>query len=181
MKKLLIGAIVGGILVFGWQTASWTFLNLHGKEMQQAKNQDSILNYLNTQFSEDGQYVIPRANDNASQKEMEDFQKTMTGKPWAVVTYHKAYKADMVMSGIRGILSTILGVLFVCWVLMKQTSVSFGTTFISCILIGIAGYLYIPYAGHIWMQVPGAMKNFIDVLISWGLCGLWLGWWLNRK
>lgn len=181
MKKLLIGAIVGGILVFGWQTASWTALQLHEKEMQQAKNQDSIINYLSNQFSEDGQYVIPRANENASGQEMEDFQKTMTGKPWALVTFHKEYKSDMVMSGVRGLLSAIIAVFFVCWVLGKQGTASFGTTFMSCLFIGLAGYLYIPYAGHIWMQAPGAMKNLVDVLVSWGLCGLWLGWWLNRK
>ena len=181
MKKLLIGAIVGGVLVFGWQTASWTFLKLHGKETMQAKGQDSIINYLSSQFSEDGQYMIPRANDNASQKEMEEMQKSMTGRPWAVVSFHKEYKADMIMNAVRGLLGCMIAVFFVCWILMKQNPSSFGGTFISCILIGIAGYLFIPYAGHIWMQVPGAMQNFLDVILSWGLCGLFLGWWLNRK
>jgi hypothetical protein len=181
MKKHLIGALVGGILVFGWQTISWTMLNLHGKEFQQAKNQDSVINYLSSQFSEDGQFIIPRVNDNASAKEMEDFQKNLAGKPWAIVSYHKAYSADMMTNMIRGILSAIVAVFFVCWVLMKQSSFSSFVTFISSILIGLAGYLFIPYAGHIWMENPGAMQNLIDVIVSWGLCGIWLGWWLNRK
>lgn len=181
MKKLFIGALVGGILVFGWQTASYTFLNLHASEMMQVKNQDSVINSLSSMFSEEGQYFIPRTNDGASQKEMEELEKSMMGKPWAVVSYHKAYNADMMTNIIRGILSAIIAVFFVCWVLMKQTSTSSLTTFISCLLIGVAGYLYIPYAGHIWMQTPGALQNLVDVIASWGLCGLWLGWWLNRK
>ena len=181
MKKLLIGALIGGILVFGWQTMSWTMLNLHKNEMMQAKNQDSIINYLSSQLTEEGQYYIPRENDNASSKEMRDFQEKMTGKPWATVSYHKAFKMDMTMGMIRGILSAMIAVFFVCWILVKQTSSSFLTTFISCILIGIAGYLFIPYAGHIWMGNFGTMQNLIDALISWGLCGIWLGWWLNRK
>jgi hypothetical protein len=181
MKKLLIGAIVGGILVFAWQTLSWTVLKLHGKEMMQAKNQDSIINYLSSQLTEEGQYYIPRENDNASSDEMHEFQEKMTGKPWALVSYHKTFKMDMVVNMIRGILSAMIAVFFVCWILMKQSSSSFSGTFISCILIGIAGYLFIPYSGHIWMGMPGAMQNLIDVLLSWGLCGIWLGWWLNRK
>lgn len=181
MKKLLIGALVGGILVFGWQMASWTMLNLHGSETMQAKDQDSIINYLSSALTEDGQYYIPRANDGASADEMEEFQKNMTGKPWAMVSYHKAYSADMMMNMIRGILSAIISVFFVCWILMKQNSASAFTTFFSCLLIGIVGYLFIPYAGHIWMQNPGAMQNLVDVLVSWGLCGIWLGWWLKRK
>jgi hypothetical protein len=181
MKKLLIGALVGGLIIFGWQTASWTFLKLHSSEMMQAKDQDAVMNYLSTQFSEDGQYMIPRANDNATSKEMEDFQKNQTGKPWAMVSYHKAYDANMMMNMIRGLLSAMIAAFFVCWILMKQSSGSSMTTFISCLLIGVAGYLFIPYAGHIWMENPGAMQNLLDVIVSWGVCGIWLGWWLNRK
>ena len=181
MKKLLIGALVGGLIIFGWQTASWTFLKLHSSEFMQAKDQDGIINFLSTQFSEDGQYMIPRANDNASSKEMEDFQKNLTGKPWATVSYHKASDADMIMNMVRGILSAMIAAFFACWILMKQNSGSSLTTFLSCLFIGIAGYLYIPYAGHTWMQTPGAMQNLLDVIVSWGVCGIWLGWWLNRK
>jgi hypothetical protein len=181
MKKLLVGALVGGILVFAWQTLSWTVLKLHSKEMMQAKNQDSIITYLSSQLTEDGQYYIPRENDNASSEEMHAYQEKMTGKPWASVSFHKAFKMDMTMGMIRGILSTIISVFFVCWILMKQSPSSFLTTFISTVLIGVCGYLFIPYAGHIWMQFYGTMQNLVDVLISWGLCGLWLGWWLNRK
>ena len=180
MKKLIIGGLVGGILVFLWQTLSWTALNLHGPEYKQAPNQDAIISSL-AQL-EEGQYMIPRANENASRKEMEDLQKKMLDEksPWAVVTYHKAYTTDMVMNIVRGLLVSIIAALFVCWILMKQNS-TFGTTFISSILIGVAGYLFIPYSGHIWFQTPGATTHLIDALLSWGLCGLWLGWWLNRK
>ena len=180
MKKLLIGALVGGILVFGWQTLSWTMLHLHDPEYKQASNQDAIISSLSSQFAEEGQYMVPRANEKASAKEMEDFQKNMEGKPWAVVTFHKAYKADMMMNIIRGFLVALISVFLVCWILKKQTS-SFGTTFLSCLFIGLVGYLFIPYSGHIWFQTPGAMTNLIDALVAWGVCGIWLGWWLNRK
>lgn len=180
MKKLLIGALVGGILVFAWQTLSWTMLNLHEAEYKQAPNQDALISSLGQ--LEEGQYMVPRANDNATQKEMQDFQKKMLDekKPWAVINYHKAYETDMTMNIIRGLLTAIIAAFFVCWVLMKQKS-TFGTTFISSILIGVAGYLFIPYSGHIWFENPGATTHLIDALVSWGLCGLWLGWWLNRN
>jgi hypothetical protein len=49
------------------------------------------------------------------------------------------------------------------------------------VLIGLAGYLFIPFANKVWFQAPGLKTNVIDTLLSWGLCGIWLGWWLNRK
>ena len=51
MKKLIIGGLVGGILLFLWQTLSWTVLDLHGKEYQQAPGQDTVLNSLNSQLT----------------------------------------------------------------------------------------------------------------------------------
>jgi len=181
MKKLLIGAIVGGILVFFWQTLSWTILHLHDDEYRQANGQEEVISYLSSKFSGDGQYMIPRAKDGASREEMEAMEKSMQGKPWAVVSYHQSYGSNMTQNIIRGLLVSIFAALFVCWVLMKQTRSSFGTTFISAVLIGVSGYLFIPYSQHIWFQNPGATTNMVDTLVAWGLCGIWLGWWLNRK
>jgi hypothetical protein len=180
MKKLFIGALVGGMLVFTWQSLSWTLLNLHEAEYKQAPNQDALISSLSQ--LEEGQYMVPRANENATTKEMEDFQKKMLDekKPWAVINYHKVYKTDMTMNMIRGLIVTLIAAFLVCWVLMKQTS-SFGTTFLSSLFIGVAGYLFIPYSGHIWFENPGATTHLIDAIVSWGLCGIWLGWWLNRK
>lgn len=180
MKKLIIGALVGGILVFAWQSLSWTMLHLHNDEVRMAPNQDQILSSLSSQLTEDGQYFIPTIDPKASKEEREKFMTDMEGKPWALVSYHKAFESDMVMNMVRGVLAAIVAAFLVCWVIMKNTNRTFGTTLASTLFIGIAGFLFIPYSGSIWMEVPGAVTNFIDVLVSWGLCGIWLGWWLNR-
>lgn len=181
MKKLVIGAIVGGILVFLWHTLSWTVLQLHQKEYQKAPNEEAIVQFLNGQFKADGQYMVPTVDPKASAEEREKVTAAMMGKPWATINYHSAYNANMGTNIARGLLVDIIAVFFVCWVLMKNTNSTFSNTFISTLLIGIAGYLFIPYANYIWFPSPGATINFIDVLVSWGLCGIWLGWWLNRK
>ena len=58
MKKLIIGAIVGGILLFIWQTLSFALLNLHGKAFQHTPKQEEIMTSLNSFFTEDGQYLL---------------------------------------------------------------------------------------------------------------------------
>ena len=181
MKKLIIGALVGSLIVFGWQTLSWTMLQLHEPEYKQVANQNEVITSLSNQFSEDGQYMIPRPNTGASTEERDKFMKDHAGKPMAVVNYHKANNTDMTMNIMRGFLTTLVALLLICWVLIKQSPSSFGTTFMSCLFIGIAGYLFIPYSGFIWFQTPGAMTHLIDVIVAYGVCGLWLGWWLNRK
>jgi hypothetical protein len=181
MKKLLIGALVGGILLFLWQTLSWTVLDLHAKEYQKADNQDEVMAFLSSKFTQDGQYFLPTIGHDVSSEEMEKFMENLKGKPWAVLSYHQSYDVNMMQNIIRGILVAIVMAGFVCWVLMKNTNSTFGTTFISTVLIGLVGFLFIPYSMRIWFQTPGIMTNLIDTLVAWGLCGIWLGWWLNRR
>lgn len=180
MKKLLIGSLVGGILVFVWQTLSWTVLDLHGNEYKKTPNEQAILATLTSQLTEDGQYMVPAVEKSASAEEREKYMKDMEGKPWAVINYHKSWDTDMVSNIIRGLIACIISVFFVCWILAKDLNSTFLSTFISSLLIGVTAYLFFPYTGFIWFQAPGAMTFLVDALVAWGLCGLWLGWWLNR-
>lgn len=180
MKKLVIGAIVGGLLVFIWQTLSWTVLQLHEKEYTKAPGADTIMQALNSNIKEDGQFRLPWVDPNTGSEQMSKIMEDMKGKPWAVVTYHKSYDADMLTNILKGLAAAIISALFVCWILTTNPNRTFGGIFIATVLIGITGFLYIPFNNHLWWEQPGAVTNLVDVLISWGLCGIWLGWWLKR-
>lgn len=134
MKKLIIGAIVGGIIVFIWQTLSFAILNLHGKAVQYTPKQEEILSYLNTQFSEDGQYFLPNLPANATREEHEEQMKTSDGKPWAMISYHKAMKMNMAINMIQGLLVDIVAVGLLCWILLKMNRPSFTTVLIASLL-----------------------------------------------
>ena len=180
MKKNLIGATVAGLLLFLWQTLSWTVLQIHAAEYQKSANQDSVMNLLTTQFKTTGQYIIPHSDDTdmeSSQKSME----AMKGKPWAVVSYHESYTTNMGANILRGMLTSILLMILVFWVITQNPKPTFAYGLISCLFIGLAGYLYIPYSLHIWYQTPDAGTNLLDTLAGWGLSGLWTGWWISRK
>ena len=181
MKKLLIGAIVGGIIIFIWQTLSWTVLDLHRSSQQYTSKQDSILNFLNSQFSEDGSYYMISAPKGASSEEMSKLMTERVGKPWAQIQYHKSLNINMGANIFRGLIVDILMVAFACWILMKISPSSFGVIFISCFLMGVIAFINSPYTVHIWYPKADIMSHMLDALLSWGLCGIWLGWWLNRK
>jgi len=181
MKKLLIGSIVGGILIFLWQFLSWGPLEMHGKMQEYTPKQDSIMSYLNSQFSEDGFYMMPRAKPGTSREEMEKEMEACKDKPWAQVFYHKSMNINMVNNMIRGLVVNIVWVALLCWILMKFNSPGFGTIFIGTLFTGIIGYLNFPYTYHIWYQTADMTGHIVDVLVSYGVCGAWLGWWLRRK
>ncbi len=49
-QKTIIGALVGGVILFIWQFLSWTMLNLHGESQKYTAKQNEILQYLVRMF-----------------------------------------------------------------------------------------------------------------------------------
>lgn len=181
MKKLIIGALVGGIIIFIWQTLSWAILNLHGAGQRYTPKQDTILSFLNSQFSEDGSYFLPNYPPGTTHEEMEKQMEEKKGKPWAMIQYHKALDISMGGNMARGAIVNIIMVALLCWILLKISPASFGNTFLACLFTGIIIFINAPYTSHIWYKTADIWAHLGDALIGWGLCGIWLGWWLNKK
>ena len=181
MKKPLIGALVGGILIFIWQTLSWAMLNLHHASQEYTPKQDSIMSYLNTQFSEDGSYLMPNYPPGTSREDMEKQMDANKGKPWMQIQYHKAQNTNMGANIFRGLVLDIVMVALFCWILLKISVPEFSTIFFACLLTGLIVFMNSPYTIHIWYPKADIMVHLTDALISWGLCGIWLGWWLSKK
>lgn len=180
MKKTLIGSLVGAIILFLWQFVSWTASGLHRSAEAYTPKQDSILQYLNTQFSEDGSYFLPTHPDGASKEEQEKLYEAMDGKPWAQIHYHKSMDMNMGMNMARGFSINIVTLLLVCWLFKKMGTPPFMTLLSASIAIGLIGFFNGPYINHIWFQTRDLMGHFIDAIVGWGLTGIWLGWWLRR-
>ncbi len=183
MKKMIIAALVGGIILFVWQFLTWGLLNLHEAQQKYTPKQDSILAYLGTQFIEDGAYMMPTFAPGTSRDEMENQMKVTEGKPWAQVVYHKSLPgmSKMYTNMGRSLVVDFVIVLLLCWLLTKIPSPSFGTVFLGTIGTGIIIFLNAPYTMHIWYGSFDLMAHFTDALLAWGVTGLWLGWWLRRK
>ncbi len=181
MKKTIVGALVGGIIIFLWQFLSWTILDLHRSAQDYTPKQDSIMSYLNTHLDKEGGYAMPTTPKGTSMEECKKVMEQSLGKPWASVQYHKSFKVDMGMNMARGLIVDIFMVGLLCWMLLKISNASFGTVFLGALFTGLIVFLNAPYTMHIWYPSFDLMAHLKDALISWGVCGLWLGWWLRRK
>jgi len=179
--KIFIGALVGGIIIFIWQFLSWTALDLHQSAQQYTPKQDSILAYLNTQFDSSGGYFMPRTPKGASSDDMKKLEETTMGKPWVQIAYHKSYDASMVVNILKALVTDIVIVLLFCWVLAGFTVNSFGKTFLAALFTSLIIFLCSNYIVYIWYETFDLSAYLTDYLVSWGITGIWLGWWLNKK
>jgi len=183
MKKWLIGSLVGAILVFGWQFLSWSVLGIHKDAFKYHPAQDSIINYLSSTLTEDGAYMIPTAKPGTPRKEHQEMAKQMEGNPWASIIYHKEAHFSMTRPMIRGFLIDLFLVFTLIYILTRAGTPNAVRILAGSVAVGLFCFLWGPYTGHNWFSLPMDMikGDLIDGIAAWGLCGLWLGWWLNRK
>ena len=182
MKKWLIGSIVGAILVFLWQFLSWTILPVHSGEAKYTPAEKEILNSLSA-LKEDGVYQLPGAPPGTSSADHQKLMEDLEGKPWATVIYRSSYKLDMVMPIIRGFLVDVVLVFLLIYILTRAGTPTSMRIVAGSVAVGFFTFLVGPYTMHNWFQTPteSYIGHLLDAFVAWGLCGLWLGWWLNRK
>jgi hypothetical protein len=181
MKKLLIASIVGGLILFIWQFISWAAADFHNSTQQYTEKQQAILEFLNEQKVKEGGYLMPILPKTASMDEWKQLMKESEGKPWVSIQYHQSKNENMVMNMVRSFVINILTVFVFCWILGQFKNASFRTVFIASLFTGLIIFFNVPYINFIWYQNFDIWAHLADGLVSWGLCGAWLGWWLNRK
>jgi len=180
MKKQLIAIFVGGLILFIWQFLSWAAIPIHKSEYGYSPNQDKILEVLSQNLTEDGNYFLPGMPPGSTHEQEEAYMKENVGKPWASVTYHKSMSNDMGMNMLRGFVVDLVAVFLLVWLLMKFQTLDIKTAVQSSIVVGLIGYLTIPYLYSIWFE-KSSIEYLVDAVVQWGLLGVWLGWWLPRK
>jgi len=179
MTKRIIAILVAAILLFLWQFLSWSVLNVHGSEMQYTDKQDAVLEALSQNLKE-GSYFLPNLPPGSTAEQQKAYMENATGKPWATVTYHDSMSSNMGMNMFRGFAIDLLAVFLLIWILGKMGNPSFQTILLSSLAVGFIGYLTIPYMNTIWFETS-SLGHLIDAVVQWGLVGVWLGWYLNRK
>ncbi len=180
MKKLLIGALVGSIILFIWQFLSWSLLDLHGSQMEHTDKQDQIMAALNEAGLEDGSYFLPRLPRSASADEAQAAMEESVGQPWAKVQYRNEMKAPGAANFIRGWAISFVAVLLLGWILGQFREVTLSNAVIASVSIGIIGYLTISYLNSVWFE-GNTIPDLIDAIVPWAITGAWLGWWMPRE
>jgi hypothetical protein len=177
-KHWIIGAIVGGLIVFIWQFLSWALVNIHQSNQRYTPNQEAILSCLQANITEDGSYYMPNVPPGTSSEDSQKAMEASFGKPWALVSYHRSNDASMGMNMLRGYTADVVAVFLLCWLFSFIPSIDIKKAITVCLIVGLTGYLTTEYSTAIWFK-SNSIPDLIDAIIPWTLCGVWLGYWFN--
>jgi hypothetical protein len=180
MKRSLIGAVVGGLIIFLWQFLSFAAINFHHPAQQHTPRQDAILAFMKEQNLPDGGYYLPNVDKDASAEQRQALEELMAGKPWMRIEYHNSYDGDMVMNMVRGLLVNIVMIYLFILLLQRMRSLTMGGVISAAVITGLIVFINAPYTNHIWYQTADIWAHLLDAVVAWGLAGAWLGWWLRR-
>lgn len=182
MKKTIIGALVGAVIMFIWQFISFGAINLHRPAQQYTEKQDAIMEFLNNQALPEGGYIMPSVPEGATAEEMEAAMEAGNGRPWAYLQYHKsAENSSMSMNMIRGFFTNLIILFVFIWLLRRMAPSSKGRVLLASLAIGFIAFLHFPYTNFIWYETFDIWAHLLDTVVIWGVVGLWLAWLLRRE
>ena len=182
MKKTLIGALVGGIIVFMGSYMSWTKLGTFEKAYHYSENQQPILDALAANLTEEGVYYMPNLGPGATEADKHALMEGNVGKPIATVIFTPAMQPmEMGSSMGIGFLIAFLGAWIVA-VVVGRVRGSFINRWLASLALPAFGVLTGVWTAWNWMSLPYHNVNTImmDTMIIWGIAGLWIAWWMGR-
>lgn len=184
MKKVIIGALIGTLIYFGFQTTMWVG-GFHKDFYTHAKQQDTILKVLSQTLPVEGMYMMPMADQNSPdyKSRQKELEKTMVGNPWAMVFYHPKMADFAVSTMVMGIIYAFLSALIAAFIMYMGKFSCFWSRFTVSMLFAAFALLQGPLANMNWWEFPWgfAKTQVVDLVIGWGLCSLWLGWFVKPR
>ena len=174
MKRHILFALVGGIILFVWQFISFAGANLHALSMEYTPLQDEILADLQARGLEEGMYVLGMPSPDLGPEAHTAEIVRRVGQPWAVLNYHGSLSNNMGMNMFRGLATGIAIAWLFFWLILQQKSTDLKHRIILSLCVGLISFLVVPYTNFIWYQNPDIMAHLMDGVAPWLVLG-WLG------
>jgi hypothetical protein len=169
-KKILIGALAGGFVLFVWSSIWWAMSGIPVAAIKTFKDEAAVEKALRDNAPEPGYYVLPTPNVPGDQAEKR--MEKVTKGPFVAATVN--------VNGL-GPIGPQLGMSFtgnavcaalVTWMLL-MTSLSFGGRVLFCIVAGLFAGMCCLWPQIVWWGYPGRYiaLAILDQVIAWTLAG----------
>ncbi len=178
MKKLLLAAILGGIVTFFWYGLSWMALPLHKNTLHALPNGDAVLAALNSAPPDTGVYAFPMPDHDAPEAAQQvAADRWKQGGIVPFIVFQKEGRTFMdPRVFIRGLLLEILNALLVALLLSQALPAlpGYGQRVTFVVLCGIFAGIVAHLSYWNWMAFPlnYSLVMVLDVVVAWLLGGL---------
>jgi hypothetical protein len=174
--RLIIAAVLGGIVMFMWGAFSHMVLNMYGTSMKQAPNEAAVMAALKENIKEPGWYFVPGMDmtRQPTDEEMAAFTEKHKAGPTAAIIYNPTGSDIMTPTQLGTELVSNIAAAFMAALILSFAAVGFFRGAVITTLIGVAGWLSINASYWNWYQFPTGFvtAELIDQAAGWFLSGL---------
>jgi hypothetical protein len=167
VKKLVLGAVFGGIILFVFGSLSWMVLPWHAASLKKFANGDAVAAAVTANAAEGGVYINPFGQDAAAQEKMK------TG-PMLFVSYRPSGVPSMTGPMIEHFLNMVLVALLATWLVGKTTGLSYWGRVVFITVMGFTAGIYCVLPNWTWWGFSSAytLSQIADTTIGAFVSGL---------
>lgn len=182
--RLIIAAILAGIVMFMWGAVSHMILGIGDAGVKPAPNEAAIMSAMRSNLTEPGFYALPGLDmKKSTEEEKTAWDAKYKQGPTAILIYQP--NGDDAFSPKRfGIqLGSNIAAALVVGMILSLAAVGFSRGVTISTLVGLAGWLSINVPYWNWYRFPTDFTTggLIDQIIGWLLAGFVLGFILKQK
>lgn len=176
MKKLVLGGVLGGVVIFVWMALSWMVFPWHTASLLRFNDEEAMRQAIAANAPEAGMYALPSPTPAPGTGPMsaEAMEKDMAKTPHAFVAVRLQPVATMAPQMIVGILSQVLTMLLASWLLLTTSGLSYMGRVGFITVLGMISWLLVAVPEWNWWSFSAAytIGAFLDVVVGMFLAGL---------
>jgi hypothetical protein len=184
MKKIIVATLVGTIIYFGFQSIMWMG-GFHRDFYSYAPGQDTVMKALSANLPAEGLFMMPMADPSSPdfKAQQEKLEKAMPGNPWAMVFYHPKMSEFSAFYLLKGLMHALIGALIVALVLWYANFPVYWQRFLASMAFAVFTIVMAILSDMNWWTYPWSFvkPQVIDLVFGWGLCSVWMAWFVRRK
>jgi hypothetical protein len=176
MKRILLGAVVGGLIVFAWSAVIHIATPLGMAGISALPGEEAVLAALRANVREDGFYFFPAAgmSPDMTEAEHEAWVERMRRGPTGMMVVHpQGAEPMMARQLVLELLSDVLAALLVAFGLAHVLA-PYGRRVVLVALAGVFAWLAVSVSYWIWYGFPDVYlcAELVDQVGGWLLAGL---------
>ncbi len=175
MKKLILGALLGGVIAFVWSFISWELIGWHEKPFHRAQSDDAVLAVITANTTLNGMYLFPAAPVNKNDKAaMDAYGVKIKQGPFVFAAVKRDGFGSYPKALIKQFGSELIGAFLLTWLLMQTAGLSYPRRVLFVAVAGLAASVIVDIPNYAWWGFSRSytLVSLVDFTIMWALAGL---------
>ena len=183
--RLIIAAILGGIVMFAWGAVSHMVLNIEGGSLKPMPNEAAVTAAMKSNIAESGIYFLPGMDmsKTATAEQQAAWAAKYKEGPTAMLIYHPTGDDVFTPRQFGTQLASDIGAALIGSIILLFAGVGFARGVIISTMIGMAGWVAILVPFWNWYKFPFEFvrTDLIDQIAGWFLAGLVMAFILKKR